>query len=85
MSIKLEPFEDAGSQNSVLLDGLCHRAREPQIVLCGYKCSNFVAVHADGTVIPVCFTSLASDLLGDYVGLAPVSSTSSRILIKFGI
>ena len=83
--MKVEPLEDTGSQNSVLLYGLCHRAREPQTVLCGYKCSNFVAFHADGTVIPVSFASLTSDLLGDYFGLAPDSSTSSRFLIKFGI
>jgi hypothetical protein len=83
--IKLEPLEDTGSQNSVLLYGLCHRAREPQFVLYGYICSHFVAFHVEGTLIPVCCASLASDFLGDFFSLAPISSTSSGFLIKFGI
>jgi hypothetical protein len=83
--IKLERLEDTSSQNSVLLYGLCHRACEPQFVLYGYKCSNFVAFYADGTVIPVCCASLASDFLGDFFSLAPILSTYSGYLIKFGI
>jgi hypothetical protein len=45
-----------------------------------------VAFHADGTVIPVCVAILATDFLGDYFSLAPISSNSSGFFkIKFGI